>query len=94
VTSLENWTIVFDWDLESIALCSSQRGRYRVGIAIEFAQGEVLNHRIESRLCFHHRETSPGVPRLDGHETSLTFREQSDTTTPRMRRLPFREVRA
>jgi hypothetical protein len=78
---LENCTIVSDWDLESIALCPSQRGRYRAGSAIEFAEGGVLNYRIESRLCFHHRgdvaeggcerlHTNSGeVPRLDGHET-------------------------
>jgi hypothetical protein len=52
---LENCKIVSDWDLESIVLCQSQKGQYRVGQAVDFPEDDVLNHRIERGLRFHHR---------------------------------------
>ncbi len=52
---LENCEIVSDWDSESIVLWQSQRGLYRVESAINLTDAEVLNHRIESGLRFHHR---------------------------------------
>jgi hypothetical protein len=52
---LENCAIMSDWDSESIVLCQSERGLYRVGSACQFTEANVLNHRIENGLHFHHR---------------------------------------
>lgn len=52
---LENCEIVSDWDSESIVLWHSERGLYRVESAINLTDAEVLNHRIENGLRFHHR---------------------------------------
>jgi len=51
---LENSQIASEWDSELIVLCGDQRGMYRVGAAFEFTGEEVLNHRIENGLRFHH----------------------------------------
>jgi hypothetical protein len=51
---LENCKIVSEWDLESTVLCQNQKGLYRVGHAVNFTEEEVLNHRIENGLHFHH----------------------------------------
>jgi len=50
---LEDCTIVSPWDSQSISLCLSERGLYRVGSAVEFTEAEALNGRIENGLCFH-----------------------------------------
>jgi hypothetical protein len=52
---VENCRIVSAWDLESIVLCGNERGVYRVGHAVNLAEDEVLNHRIENGLHFHRR---------------------------------------
>ena len=52
---LDDCRIMSPWDFESIVLCQSEKGLYRVGSAFEFTEGDVLNHRIESGLRFHRR---------------------------------------
>jgi hypothetical protein len=51
---LQNSRIASEWDSELIVLCGDQRGMYRVGAAFDLAGEEVLNHRIENGLRFHH----------------------------------------
>jgi hypothetical protein len=65
---LEYCEIVSDWDTESILLCQSRKGLYRVGDACEFTEGDVLNHRIENGLCFHNRgDVAEGWLVASGH---------------------------
>jgi hypothetical protein len=65
---LENCRIVSLWESESIVLCQSQRGLYRVGSACLFTEAEVLNQRIENGLRFHHRgDVAEGWLVASGH---------------------------
>jgi hypothetical protein len=52
---LENFAIASEWDSELIVLCGNQTGLYGFREAFEFTEEEVLNHRIENGLRFHHR---------------------------------------
>ena len=87
---LENCRIVSLWESESIVLCQSQRGLYRVGSGCLFTEAEALNQRIENGLRFHHRgDVAEGWLVASGHKPipdkyrdcmittlSLTFTDQ------------------
>ncbi len=65
---LENCRIVSDWDSESIVLCQDHKGLYIVGQAVALPKEDVLNHRIEEGLCFHHRgDVAEGWVVASGH---------------------------
>ena len=52
---MEHFEIASDWDSDLTALSTAEGASYRFSPSWDFAWDEVLNHRIENGLCFHHR---------------------------------------
>jgi hypothetical protein len=76
-------------------LCRSRTGLYRVGSAVDLCEREVLNHRIEDGLYFHHSGVAEGWLVADGlkpvpaeysnwrtTEVCLTFTDQFGHSYP------------
>jgi hypothetical protein len=93
---LKDFVVASEWDADLMPLSSDGRGLYGVGSAFEFAEGEVLNRRLEAGLHFRRRgDTAEGWVVAAGYtplperyldrimtELTLTFTDQFGKVYP------------